>query len=488
MLTEIQQQQIKTRGISEKDVIRQISDFKNGFPFMRIEKAATIDDGIIKLSEDQLKEFINNFDLISKNLKIIKMVPASGAATRMFKSLYEFLASGEKNKEVDKFLESKEHFAFFDELKSRLTEENDQNWVKALLEEGGLGYGSLPKGLLSFHSYEDGPRTPLEEHLFEAAQYANDGNSAHLHFTVSPEHQSRFKELVEKVKAKVEKRFGLKYEVSFSEQKSSTDTVAVNMDNTLFLEDGKILFRPAGHGALLENLNDLDGDIIFIKNVDNVVPEKFAAPTIDYKKALMGILIGILNRNKEISESLKGEIKVEQVSSAWNFIKNYLGYEPEEGLISKNLEEQIQEINRILNRPTRVCGVVKNTGEPGGGPFWVIGKGGEKTLQLVESAQVDPKDSGQQTIFQGSTHFNPVDLICYPKNMEGEKLDLLKYRDMEAGFITEKTKDGKSLKAMELPGLWNGSMSDWNTIFVEVPLETFNPVKTVNDLLRPMHQ
>lgn len=488
MLTTIQQQQIKERGISEAEVAQQIENFKKGFPFMKIKKAATIDEGIIRLSEEQIRDYIQHFSEICKGLTIVKMVPASGAATRMFKSLYEYLSSGESNKEVEKFLNSKEKFAFFEDLQKLIGNDSDREWVGKLLESHGLDYGSLPKGLLKFHRYEAGARTPLEEHLFEAAEYANDGEMANLHFTVSPEHKAKFSELVEKVKPVFEKRFNLTYSISFSEQKSSTDTVAVNMDNTLFLEEGKLLFRPAGHGALLENLNDLFGDIIFIKNVDNVVPEKFSSETIQYKKALMGILLGIIQRNKEIADSLKGEIKVELLQSAINFMGNYLGIIPGDSFKELSISDQVEFIFEILNRPTRVCGVVKNTGEPGGGPFWVEGKDGTMTLQLVESAQVDPANSSQQEIFKGSTHFNPVDLVCYPKNLAGEKLNLLNYRDMETGFITEKTKDGKSLKAMELPGLWNGSMADWNTIFVEVPLETFNPVKTVTDLLRPMHQ
>ena len=488
MLSEIQQQQIKERGIEQQEVVRQLEDFKKGFPFMRIERAAKIDDGIIRLSEEQINDYISNFSLNREGYQMVKMVPASGAATRMFKALYEYLADGKSNKEVENFLAKKQNFAFYQELKSRVSQGNDREWVAKLLNEDGLGYGSLPKGLLAFHSYGEESRTPLEEHLFEAAQYAQDGKKAYLHFTVSPEHRSRFEALVSKVVEKFEKRFGIQYIISFSEQKTSTDTVAVNKDNSLFLEDGKLLFRPAGHGALLENLNDLEGDIIFIKNVDNVVPERYSESTIAYKKALMGILLGIINRNKEVFASLKGDVKIEQLNSALKYLGEFLGYIPEEGFAVLSLKEQVERISRILDRPTRVCGVVRNTGEPGGGPFWVKGQNGAISLQLVESAQVDASNVLQQEIFQGSTHFNPVDLVCYPKNMEGEKLDLLKYRDMEAGFITEKTKDGQSLKAMELPGLWNGSMSDWNTIFVEVPLETFNPVKTVNDLLRPMHQ
>jgi hypothetical protein len=347
-----------------------------------------------------------------------------------------------------------------------------------------MEYGSLPKGLLKFHKYASGARTPLEEHLVEAAEYASDGQKARLHFTVSPEHRGRFEALVTRLSPIWSSHFGIEFEVTFSEQKPATDTVAVNMDNSLFREaDGSLLFRPAGHGALLENLNDLSADIIFIKNIDNVVPDHLKLTTIQYKKALAGLLLWILEGISYLEMRLKGELKPALIEEALLEIKTYLGFEVSSDFQFLSIEAQAAELLKILARPTRICGVVKNTGEPGGGPFWCQDAAGNLTLQLVESAQVDMSNADQKALFAGSTHFNPVDLVCATRGC-----DLIEFRDMSTGFITEKTKDGKSLKAQELPGLWNGAMAHWNTLFVEVPLVTFNPVKTVTDLLRPAHQ
>jgi hypothetical protein len=347
-----------------------------------------------------------------------------------------------------------------------------------------LEYGVLPKGLLDFHAYASGARTPFEEHLVEAALYASDGKVARLHFTVSPEHRSRFESLASQLIPKWEVHFGIRYELSFSEQKPSTDTVAVNMDNSLFREsDGSLLFRPAGHGALLENLNDLQADVIFIKNIDNVVPDALKESTIVYKKALGGLLVSILAQIETLEFQLAQDPSEQRIAEALVFMGRNLGYVPSADFQRLFLAEQVDVLLAILARPTRVCGVVQNTGEPGGGPFWCPDASGNLTLQLVESAQVDMGNPGQKMLFAGSTHFNPVDLVCAPRG-----LDLVEYRDMATGFITEKTKDGRGLKAQELPGLWNGAMAAWNTIFVEVPLDTFNPVKTVTDLLRPAHQ
>jgi predicted house-cleaning noncanonical NTP pyrophosphatase (MazG superfamily) len=356
--------------------------------------------------------------------------------------------------------------------------------LKKLLGSDGMNYGQKPKGLLAFHSYPDGARTPLEEHLVEAAAYASNGQKARLHFTVSPEHRSGFEALVAKISPKWSTKTGIDFEITFSEQKPATDTIAVNPDNTLFREtDGSLLFRPAGHGALLENLNDLVADVIFIKNIDNVVPDALKQPTIEYKKALGGLLLWILEGIEHLDKQLQENPSEATIKEALEEMATYLGFVPSAEFAASSQEEKITKIREVLARPTRVCGVVKNTGEPGGGPFWCQDARGNFTLQLVESAQIDMKDEAQKTKFHQASHFNPVDLVCATRG-----LDLLNYRDMHTGFITDKTKDGKELKAMELPGLWNGAMSDWNTLFVEVPLETFNPVKTVTDLVRPAHQ
>jgi hypothetical protein len=447
--------------------------------------SSDLGNGIFQFSDAQLREFIYRFDQQKSALSILKMVPASGAATRMFKSLFEFLSTGQENKECTKFFDELDRFAFYPELRG-LMEEKDESAdiLKKLLGSVGMDYGQKPKGLLSFHAYPDGARTPLEEHIVEAAAYASNGKKARLHFTVSPEHRSGFEQLVAQLAPKWSSNTGVDFEITFSEQKPATDTIAVNPDNTLFREaDGSLLFRPAGHGALLENLNDLKADIIFIKNIDNVVPDALKQPTIEYKKALGGLLLWILEGIEHLDKQLQENPSEVTINEALHEMATYLGFMPTAEFNSLSQAEKITAIRAVLARPTRVCGVVKNTGEPGGGPFWCQDAKGNFTLQLVESAQIDMKDEAQKAKFHQASHFNPVDLVCATRG-----LNLLNYRDMNTGFITYKTKDGKELKAMELPGLWNGAMSDWNTLFVEVPLETFNPVKTVTDLVRPAHQ
>ncbi len=485
MLTASDLLQLSARGIREEEVHQQVEYFKQGFPWMRLEKSATVGDGIVRFSKEDLASHIDRFESRRASLNLLKMVPASGAATRMFKSLFEYISSGVPNKETDLFFDQLDSFAFYEELKKHVGDRADEVAVlNQLLGASGMEYGSLPKGLLHFHRYPSGPRTPLEEHLVEAAAYASNGKLARLHFTVSPEHRGRFEKLVDALVPIWSKHFGVQFDVTFSEQKPSTDTVAVNMDNSLFREaDGSLLFRPAGHGALLENLNDLSADIIFIKNIDNVVPDHLKSITVEYKKALAGLLLWLLEGISYLEMRLRGELSPGLIEEACLELKTYLGFELSTDFNQLSLEEQAAALLRILARPTRVCGVVKNTGEPGGGPFWCQDSKGNLTLQLVESAQVDMGNAAQKELFGAATHFNPVDLVCATRGC-----DLRAYRDMETGFITEKTKDGKSLKAQELPGLWNGAMAHWNTLFVEVPLETFNPVKTVTDLLRPAHQ
>lgn len=490
MLTENDKIQLNQKGISQAEINQQVDFFRKGFPWMNLGKAATPSDGVLQLSLEEIEKYQQIFDQKKTELSILKMVPASGAATRMFKSLFEHLTEDKENKESKVFFDRISEFAFAPELKKLLPEwSTEKEILEKLLLSYGLDYGSLPKGLLAFHYYPEGPRTPLEEHLVEAAAYASNGKTARLHFTVSPEHRGRFEELVNRVVPAMETQFGIKFDITFSEQKPSTDTVAVDLNNELFREaDGSLLFRPAGHGALLENLNDLTADIIFIKNIDNVVPDKLKEPTIVYKKVLGGLLLEILEQVKELNWKLENVHTEATINEVKKFASNYLGIQLAENFDKKALSDKLDFLQNTLNRPTRICGVVKNTGEPGGGPFWCKDADGNSTLQLVESAQVDTANAAQMAIFTGSTHFNPVDLVCSTKDLQGQPFDLLKFRDMSTGFITEKTKDGRKLKAQELPGLWNGAMAYWNTIFVEVPLETFNPVKSVNDLLRDAHQ
>jgi hypothetical protein len=488
--TEKDLKQIADRGSDLTTIEQQIENFKSGFPFMIAKRAATIGDGMIKLDEKELSEYLEVFNQETAKKKLLKFVPASGAASRMFKSLYAAKDEGKSDKSVEQFHTQIKDFAFYNSLSKFLKTNDKQEQLEALLGANGLDYGNLPKGLLEFHAYGNATRTALEEHLVEGAQYANNKGKVRLHFTVSPEHKKKFKTLINNVLKQYETNYSVKFDISFSEQKASTDTIAVGMDNEPFLDSkGNLLFRPAGHGALLENLNDVDADIIFIKNVDNVVPDHLKNETILYKKALAGLLLSFQKQIFYFLKRLeKPEPSVYMVNKAVRFIKENLSVETPKGFRNWPAEEKYKFAISKLNRPLRVCGMVKNVGEPGGGPFWAKNSDDSVSLQIVESAQFDMTNKKQKEIFEKATHFNPVDLICATKNHKKEKYDLLKFRDPKTGFITEKSQSGKTLKAQELPGLWNGAMSDWNTLFVEVPLITFNPVKTVNDLLRKEHQ
>ncbi len=489
-LNETDLKNISLRGTSIEVVNQQIENFKVGFPFMNVIKAATPEDGVIVMGESALENYASYFEEQASKKKLLKFVPASGAASRMFKSLFSAKDEGKKDSSVDSFFENLSKFAFYNSLKSVVKAEGEQEILDGLLNSEGLDYGSLPKGLLEFHDYKTFTRTPAEEHMVEGALYANNKGKVKLHFTVSPEHKKKFKDLVSSVLPKYESEYNVKFNITYSEQKPSTDTIAVDMQNQPFrLENGEILFRPAGHGALLENLNEQDADVIFIKNIDNVVPDHLKAETIKYKKALAGFL---LSYQKQIFSLLKKLEKPEpspyMVNKCLRYIKNFLCVVPPKGIRLWSFDEKLQYAIDKLNRPLRVCGMVKNVGEPGGGPFWSKNPDNSVSLQVVESAQIDLKNKKQKLIFDTATHFNPVDLICSMKNHKKEAFDLLKFRDPKTGFITEKSMAGKTLKAQELPGLWNGAMANWNTLFVEVPLITFNPVKTVNDLLRKEHQ
>ena len=506
MLTEQDLQQLQAKGITEDKLNSQLSSFVSGFPYLKLYAAASAGHGITVLSTSDQKKYLKTWNTyLSSGNKVVKFVPASGAASRMFKDLFEFLngtSDTPDNDFIKKFFAGIEDFAFFDDLNAAC-EKNEGAGIAALISKGsykavvenlltskGLNYGQLPKGLLKFHKYEDGSRTPLEEHLVEGALYAggNDGK-VNIHFTVSPEHRPLFEKLVASVAGKYEEKFGVKYDISFSEQKKSTDTVAATMDNEPFrTSDGKILFRPGGHGALIENLNELDGDIVFIKNIDNVVPDRLKEDTVTYKKLIAGVLTDIQVKIFQYMELLEsGEYTHAQLEGIIRFMRDELGIRNPN---LKNLEDAdlVIYMKRKLNRPIRVCGMVKNVGEPGGGPFLAYNDDGTISLQILESSQIDKENSEYMKMFKEGTHFNPVDLVCSIKDFQGNKFNLPDFVDPKTGFISYKSKDGRELKALELPGLWNGAMSNWNTIFVEVPLTTFNPVKTVNDLLREQHQ
>lgn len=505
MITLQDKEFLAQKGISEEQIAEQLACFEKGFPYLKLAAAASVDNGILAPATDMQKKYLDAWDAYTQTDKVIvKFVPASGAASRMFKNLFEFLGADYDTPQTgfEKiFFEKIENFAFYNDLNQAcqnntgkdipqlISEGNYKAVVSALLESAGLNYGALPKGLLKFHKYEDGSRTPLEEHLVEGALYAGNKNGkVNVHFTVSPEHRPLFKALVDEKAAIYAKRYGVEYNISFSEQKPSTDTIAADMDNKPFRDNGKLLFRPGGHGALIENLNDLDADVIFIKNIDNVVPDKFKGDTVLYKKLIAGVLITLQQKIFSYLQLLEsGKYTHEQIMDILQFLQKKLFCKNPEVKDLEDSELAIYLKNK-LNRPIRVCGMVKNVGEPGGGPFLAYNSDGTISLQILESSQIDMKDPEKKEMFEKGTHFNPVDLVCAVRDYKGHKFNLVKYVDKNTGFISYKSKNGKDLKALELPGLWNGAMSDWNTVFVEVPLSTFNPVKTVNDLLREQHQ
>lgn len=493
------------RGISTTKIEEQLQAFKTGFPYLKIISAAEPEKGILQITENEVQSILNQWEeYLHTAATIIKFVPASGAASRMFKDLFEFLESTKiepSNSFENIFFNQIQKFAFYSELNEVCIKNNKlsidkliltkqyKQIISNLLLENGLNYGSLPKGLLTFHSYSTEKRTPLQEHLVEGALYgASTLGKVNIHFTVSKEHRLLFEKHLNDSLSLFEKKFGVTFIVSFSEQKPSTDTLATDENNDPFRDNGELVFRPGGHGALIENLNDLNGDVIFIKNIDNVVPDSMKLLTVTYKKVIAGILINLQKQSfaylKELENELISDVKLSVISKFCEVRLN--NYHSKLKLLTT--EELRKYLYNKLNRPIRVCGMVKNVGEPGGGPFLTVNADGTISPQILESSQIDLNNPTEKEIMKLSTHFNPVDLVCAVKNYKGIKFDLLKYVDKNTGFISFKSKNGKELKALELPGLWNGAMSDWNTIFVEVPIETFNPVKTVNDLLRPQHQ
>ena len=505
MLSQEDLRQIESKGITEEQIAAQLNEFKTGFPFLKLEAAAAIGKGIIAPTDEEREQYIKAWeDYKASGKDIVKFVPASGAASRMFKDLFAFLSADYDvpTTPFEKaFFENIRKFAFFDALdkvclnyrkkgvEQLMAEGEYKAVVGHLLEKEGMNYGQLPKGLLLFHKYEKGPRTPVEEHLVEGALYASSKGEAHVHFTVSNEHLNLFKEEVARKYESYMEQYGIKYDVSFSEQKSSTDTVAANPDNTPFrTEDGKLLFRPGGHGALIENLNDIEADVIFIKNIDNVVPDRLKDDTVTYKQLIAGVLVTLQKKAFEYLEVLdSGKYDHEKLEEIIRFVQRDLCCRKNDIKLLEDAELVIY-LRKKLNRPMRVCGVVKNVGEPGGGPFLTYNQDGTVSLQILESSQIDKSNEEYQKMFTEGTHFNPVDLVCAVKDYKGNHFTLPDFVDKSTGFISNKSKNGRELKALELPGLWNGAMSDWNTVFVEVPLSTFNPVKTVNDLLREQHQ
>lgn len=464
--------QMSELGIDPAEALRQIELFRNPPPFTRVLRACRLGDGIRRISKASEPWLLARFEEAVRRGRIAKLVPASGAATRMFKELLE----GDPLA-VRTFLENLPRFAFYEDLAGL---QDRRAILEHLLTEKGLSYAELPKGLLKFHRYPDGPRTPFEEHLVEAADVTRDeeGN-CRLHFTVSPQHRERFEALLEEVRERYEAKYNCRFDISFSHQQRSTDTIAVDPENRPFRqEDGTLLFRPGGHGALLGNLASLGWDIVLLKNIDNVVPDGRKPLVNGWKKALSGYLLALQERIFRLQERLEADpAALEEASKLV------------EGELSRPIPagaDPRQFVIDALNRPLRVCGVVRNQGEPGGGPFWVEDEKGQLSIQIVESSQIDPKV--REEMLAGSTHFNPVDIVCALRDRKGAPYDLHQFVDPTTVFISSKSHEGRPLKALERPGLWNGAMAGWNTVFIEVPDETFAPVKSVLDLLRPEHQ
>lgn len=470
---------ILANGLSLADVEGQLDQFKRGFSPLPVVKAAVVGDGILSLSQNQIDDFVKMYDKqICNGLEVVKFVPASGAATRMFKEIFEFVDSDVDSEAAKEVFSKIKQFAFVDDLVKLGVDIEVKKAVLGAIIKDPLNYGRLPKALIKFHKYSDDSRTALEEHLVEGAMYGMSAqNPVSIHFTVSPEHMELFKTKVEEKIEKYMNKYGVSYNISYSIQKPSTDTVAATLDNELFRNKaGELVFRPSGHGALIENLNDLNGELVFIKTVDNLQIDQQKNDTVRFKKALGALAV-------ELSERVYGYIKAIDNGKAdpqevITFIEENLGYRFGEAT-------NFDDLRAVLNRPLRVCGMVKNEGEPGGGPFWVEGEGGVQTLQIAESSQIA---DDKKELMKKATHFNPVDLVCVVKDYKREKFDLRNFIDPMTGFISEKSFEGKKLRAMERPGLWNGAMSNWNTVFVEVPISTFSPVKTVVDLLRISHQ
>lgn len=497
---------IEERGMDAAQVEAQLKRFETGFPYLKIKDAARQGQGITVLTPEEEQQAIDRWrKFLADGGDVCKFVPASGAASRMFKALFAFVDGADgvpaEGSDVAKLIADIDKVAFIgdlnevtrklygksvDELKA---EKRFKEIIAAIIKPEGLNYGGLPKGLLKFHSYPEGSRTPVEEQLAEGAQTAANGNGdVKMHFTVSANHRKLFEEKIAEVADRMAQERGVKYHVSLSEQKPQTDTVAANPDNTPFHEDGHLLFRPGGHGALIENLNDIDATVVFIKNIDNVVPDSFRDATVRYKQVIGGYLIRLHDKVQGYLDQLAtGEYDRGHLQEMLNFL-HFAFSISDRSIDGMNDTDVALYIHEKLNRPLRVCGMVKNEGEPGGGPFIAYNRDGSASLQILESTQIDPANEEYKKMVASATHFNPVDLVCYVKDRNGEKFDLTSYVDPDTGFISSKSSHGKELRAMELPGLWNGAMSDWNTAFVEVPIATFNPVKTVNDLLRPTHQ
>ncbi|OPY13899.1 MAG: hypothetical protein A4E66_00585 [Syntrophus sp. PtaB.Bin001] len=504
LFTQKDKDQISSQGLSVEQIIEQINIFKDGALPLKLNRPCKIDDGIRVITEEEEKILAQLHDEEALAGRMLKFVPASGAASRMFKDWYNIIDAGKLDDERLKLelLQNLKKFAFFNDLKEVVAKSGQNldeliersaicNILSHVLERSGLNYGELPKALLKFHRSPGGSRAAIEEHLVEAALYVKDAKGVcRIHFTVSAEHEKAVDEFLRGKINYYEKFLKASFDFSLSVQHAYTNTIAVDMAGEPFRDqDGLLVFRPGGHGALLENLDQLDGDIIFIKNIDNVVPDNLKAITVLYKKILGGYLIKLQRKIYSYAAKLAdGRVNEKELTEIIDFCNRdlYISFPLDFDCYPLNVRRE--KVYQKLNRPLRVCGVVKNVGEPGGGPFWVEEDDGTLSVQIVEEIQVDSDSEQQRSLWNEATHFNPVDLVCGVRDYKSQKFDLKKFVNRKAISITRKTEKGRELKALELPGLWNGAMADWNTVLVEVPLETFNPVKTVYDLLRPQHQ
>lgn len=496
-------QSIAAKGIDPAEIISQLEIFRRGAEPIKLARPARIGDGIVQITPGKMDTLVSLHNQAARRGRMLKFVPASGAASRMFKDWHSSYQRGrfDSTEHSVKFLQDIVKFAFYDDLKRVMAQDGQivedylhdkrcADILEYILTPRGLNYSWLPKALLKFHIYPERNRTAMEEHLVEAAFYVRDNRSlCRVHFTVSEEHESQFRNFLYQAKGYYENLFGASYEATVTIQLPSTDTIAVDRESRPFRDrSGKILFRPAGHGALLQNINAIDGDIIFLKNIDNVVPDRLKDITVLYKKVLAGYLVQLQDEIFRILNLLSGGgVDEAALSQIIRFCKEKLFMPFPDGFRNDSASNRKEYIFQKLNRPFRVCGMVKNEGEPGGGPFWVEEKDGTQSLQIVEQNQIDPHSEEQKDIWISSTHFNPVDLVCGVRNYLSEKFDLNFYANKDAVSISRKSHEDGELKALELPGLWNGSMAFWNTVFVEVPLETFNPVKNIDDLLRKSH-
>ena len=498
-------ERIAAEGLAIEEADRQLALFRRGVSPVRLNRPCRAGDGIVVFTPAEQEKLIAAYTESLRTQRIMKFVPASGAASRMFKEWYQGLRGGgfATDAERDHFFRDLGRCPFFPDLKAALSAKGldlddllakraEGTVLRYILTEEGLNYGQLPKALLKFHAYPEGARTALEEHLVEAALYAQDTQKcSRLHLTVSAEHERGVRERLSRVIGNYEALCGTVFEIGISVQESATNTLAVDPENRPFRDDkGELIFRPGGHGALLANLDALAADVIFLKNIDNVVPDRLKPETVRWKRILGGALItlqdGISQRLRLLESGDAGEADLGEIAQ---FCREKLLLDTPSAFERRSLAERWSFLFGRLNRPLRVCGMVKNEGEPGGGPFWVDDPDGKDvpSLQIIEEPQIDRNDSRQREIWISATHFNPVDLVCGVRDFRGGKFPLTQFADPELAIIARKSEQGRDLLALERPGLWNGSMAFWNSLFVEVPLATFNPVKTVSDLLRPQH-